>query len=235
MDKKKQEPFGGRGAQGRLRREGDTWANKEWEWALHPPGGGSAERQVTPDIFKDAQETHVTMAWPMKKWQVVQARGGRRPGQAVLSHRLFQTTRKTAFYLEWTEKRYFIILPFAKPERRYFNYYSLWWEFSSQVMSDSLWPHNPPGSSVHGISQARILEWVAISFPGSSQPRDQTQVSCLADSLPVSHLGSPIIPLKSRLLKLWDLSVFCFAMQNSSPWQDTQMKSRGHGWSINSI
>ena len=39
-----------------------------------------------------------------------------------------------------------------------------------------------PGSSIHGISQARILEWVAISFSrGSSQPRDQTPVSCIAD------------------------------------------------------
>ena len=33
--------------------------------------------------------------------------------------------------------------------------------------------HIPPGSSVHGILQARILEWVAIPFSGgSSQPRD---------------------------------------------------------------
>ena len=40
---------------------------------------------------------------------------------------------------------------------------------------------SPPGSSVHGILQARILEWVAISFSrGSSQPRDRTQVSCIA-------------------------------------------------------
>ena len=40
---------------------------------------------------------------------------------------------------------------------------------------------SPPGSSVHGILQARILRWVAISFSrGSSQPRDQTQVSCIA-------------------------------------------------------
>ena len=39
---------------------------------------------------------------------------------------------------------------------------------------------SPPGSSVHGILQARILEWVAISFSrGSSQPRDQTRVSCI--------------------------------------------------------
>ena len=40
---------------------------------------------------------------------------------------------------------------------------------------------SPPGSSVHGILQARILEWVAISFSGgSSRPRDRTQVSCIA-------------------------------------------------------
>ena len=41
--------------------------------------------------------------------------------------------------------------------------------------------YSPPGSSVHGILQARILEWVAFPSPGeSSQPRDQTQVSCIA-------------------------------------------------------
>ena len=43
---------------------------------------------------------------------------------------------------------------------------------------------SPPGSSVHGILQARILEWVAIPFSrGSSRPRDQTQVSCTAGGL----------------------------------------------------
>ena len=41
--------------------------------------------------------------------------------------------------------------------------------------------HSPAGSSVHGILQARILQWVAIPFSrGSSQPKDQTQVSCTA-------------------------------------------------------
>ena len=40
---------------------------------------------------------------------------------------------------------------------------------------------NPPGSSVHGVLQARILEWVAIPFSrGSSHHRDQNQVSCIA-------------------------------------------------------
>ena len=39
---------------------------------------------------------------------------------------------------------------------------------------------NPPGSSVHGILQARVLEWVATpSSRGSSQLRDWTQVSCI--------------------------------------------------------
>ena len=47
---------------------------------------------------------------------------------------------------------------------------------------------SPPGSSVYGILQARILEWVVISFSrGSSQPRDRTQVSCIAGR---SHQGS---------------------------------------------
>ena len=52
---------------------------------------------------------------------------------------------------------------------------------SHSVMSDSCDPMDcsPPGSSVHGILQARILEWVLISSSrGSSRPRDQTPVSC---------------------------------------------------------
>ena len=43
---------------------------------------------------------------------------------------------------------------------------------------------SPPGFSVHGIFQARILEWVAISFSrGSPWPRDWTWVSCSAGRL----------------------------------------------------
>ena len=50
-------------------------------------------------------------------------------------------------------------------------------------MSNSYNPvdYSPPGFSVHGISQARILERVAISFSrGSSQPRDGTHVSSIS-------------------------------------------------------
>ena len=51
---------------------------------------------------------------------------------------------------------------------------------SRSVVSNSLWPHgfNLPGSSMHGILQAGIPEWVVIPFSrGSSQPRGRTQVS----------------------------------------------------------
>ena len=59
---------------------------------------------------------------------------------------------------------------------------------------------SPPSSSVHGIFQARILESVAIySSKGSSWTRDWTHISCFslhwqADSLLLSHLGSPVYP-----------------------------------------
>ena len=51
---------------------------------------------------------------------------------------------------------------------------------SNLTLSDPM-DCSPPGSSVHGILQARILEWVAIPFSrGSSWLRDWTWVSCIA-------------------------------------------------------
>ena len=58
--------------------------------------------------------------------------------------------------------------------------------FPRSVVSNSLQPHTPcpTTSCVHGIFQARILEWVATPFSrGSSWPRDQTQISCTANRL----------------------------------------------------
>ena len=61
---------------------------------------------------------------------------------------------------------------------------------------------SPPVSSVHGIFQARILEWVDISFcRRSSWPRDRTQVTCIASTLlhcrqilyQLSYQGSPLL------------------------------------------
>ena len=68
-----------------------------------------------------------------------------------------------------------------------------WVSESRSVMSDSLRRHGP---YVHGIPQARILEWVTFLFSrGSSQPRDQTQISCIVGRFftSLSHQGSPRI------------------------------------------
>ena len=52
--------------------------------------------------------------------------------------------------------------------------------FSCVTLCDPLY-YSLPGSSVHGILQARLLGWVAISyFRGSSRPRDLTHVSCVS-------------------------------------------------------
>ena len=52
---------------------------------------------------------------------------------------------------------------------------------------------SPPGSSVHGCSQARILEWVAISSSRGSSPTrmEPTAPACREGSSPLSHPGSP--------------------------------------------
>ena len=60
---------------------------------------------------------------------------------------------------------------------------------------------SPAGSSVQGILQAKILEWVAIPFPGdlSDPVIEFGSPSLQADSLPLCHLGSPRICLNSCL------------------------------------
>ena len=58
---------------------------------------------------------------------------------------------------------------------------------------------SPPGSSVYGISQVRILEWVAISFfRGSSWPRDQTHISCIGKRI-LYHWGTREAPKQGTL------------------------------------
>ena len=73
---------------------------------------------------------------------------------------------------------------------------------SCSVMSDSCIPIDCslPGSSVRGILQAGILEWVAISFSReSSRPRSQTRVSCIAGRL-CAHSGPAELWGKPRWL-----------------------------------
>ena len=113
---------------------------------------------------------------------------------------------------------------------------------------------SPPGSSVHEIFQARILEWVAISFStGSSQPRDRTRNSCTAGRFFTdwakreahSHsttyeLKTCKIFLKCLLLQSWPwmewhlvLSPFIFHMTTILPGtQETKIFERINEWGL---
>ena len=79
---------------------------------------------------------------------------------------------------------------------------------------------SPPGSSVHGILQARILEWIAIPFSkGSSQPRDRSGSPALqADSLQSEPLEKPMYVYikhqKSDKITFFDSKLFFLLVQN---------------------
>ena len=67
------------------------------------------------------------------------------------------------------------------------------------ILCDPMDLRGLPGSSFHGISQAKILEWVTIPFSGgSSQPRDQTQISCIAGSFFTTWTTGDTHSLKAR-------------------------------------
>ena len=68
---------------------------------------------------------------------------------------------------------------------------------------------SPSGSSVHEILQARILEWVAISFSrGSSQPRDWTHISCIGKWI-LYHWATREVYYLCPVLYNWE-QVACF-------------------------
>ena len=108
-------------------------------------------------------------------------------------------------------------LPLMPPGKPIFY---LWWWFNHSVVSNSCFPMgcSPPGSSVHGILQARILEWVAISFSGgSSWPGNRTWVSCIAGgfftnwtAIIKDWLGSPCCTMYPCSLVYTWRSVGCF-------------------------
>ena len=92
---------------------------------------------------------------------------------------------------------------------------------------------SPPGSPVHGISQARILEWAAISFSrGSSWSRDQTQVSCtscIADGFFATEL--PAILLSLILISKQTIRLFCGGKIILNYLTGKQNEPMGfHGW-----
>ena len=104
--------------------------------------------------------------------------GGAYSRTAVMNLK-FKTTCSPDFWTQWGEERV------GPTERVAVTYMCAVWVgvCACSVRCGLCNPMgcSPPGSSVHGIFQARILEWVAIPFSrGSSPPRDRTWVSWIA-------------------------------------------------------
>ena len=73
---------------------------------------------------------------------------------------------------------------------------------------------SPPGSSVHGILQAKIQKWADVSFSrDSSQPRDQTWVSCITGRFFIHYVNS-CLQMVNLSFMFWNFLelffVFCF-------------------------
>ena len=81
--------------------------------------------------------------------------------------------------------------------------------------------YSPPGSSVHGIPQARILEEVAIFFSrGSSWPRDQTHISCISC-------------IAGRFLTHWAVGEAQFESSGVEWWHSGCVRALGLKWLCN--
>ena len=75
-----------------------------------------------------------------------------------------------------------------------------------------------PGSSVHGIFQAIVLEWIAISFSrGSTQPRDWTRVSRIVDRC-FTVWATREVRKERWVLKNWSFELWCWRRVLRVPW-----------------
>ena len=98
----------------------------------------------------------------------------RRKGQGAGMDWESGISRCTLVYTEWINNKFLLC-----STGRYIQYIALVTQ-SCPALCDPM-DCSLVGSSVHGILQARVLEWIAIPFfKGSSQSRDQTLVSCIA-------------------------------------------------------
>ena len=103
------------------------------------------------------------------------------------------------------------------------------WKWSYSVVSNSLWVHG------HGILQAGILEWVAISFSrGSSRHRDRTQVSCTAGRLftawAIRGFQSAVIAINFLLLLPFEECIYITSNLGTESLKGENLKS--YNWKL---
>ena len=181
-----------------------------WTWQVAPKQG--------PEIGKNSPEGK---NWKWRQWAVSETPGSR-PGlqtlrveSPLLSYKVRVTVGND---LSKAEKHYLQLLRHllqtARVQVKEEQLTQLLSESESEVTQSCPTLCDPmdcslPGFSVHGVFQARILEWAAISFSSRScQPRDWTPVSHIVgrcftiwatSEVPHDHLSNPICPLKLSL------------------------------------
>jgi len=116
---------------------------------------------------------------------------------------------------EWLKKLWYIYT--HTHTHTYWKTVCILSRFSCVQLFAMLWTiHNPPGSSVHGIRQARTLMWVAMpSSRGSSWPRDRTHISyasCIAG-------GFFTAELLGELEYYLAIKKFCHLQQHGWTWR----------------
>ena len=149
-----------------------THLKRPWCWERLRAGGEGDDRRWDGWMASPTQWTWVWVNSGSWWWTG-------RPGAAV--HGVAKNWTRLS---DWTEMMSLLASQFPIwPKISFQPFTSLGDKFCAQSCPSLCDPmdYSPPGSSVHGISQARILEWVAISFSeGSSPPRDRPRASCIA-------------------------------------------------------
>ena len=151
----------------------------QWNWSLHGRGDGFCVSGSNEALLKKKKNQRCSSIWP------------------GVRHILFNSVCKTHAHPKLTRLSSSCPLSVPRWTSSFLAAIKFKLSFKSQltchdlllvgvsqsVLSNTVNPMDsgPPGSSVHGILQARIVEWIALPFSsGSSLPRDRTRVSYIA-------------------------------------------------------
>ena len=157
-------------------KQNDIWSKTCWKFVIYKSLGN-----LIPSQFYSLYRIQEAYACMLSRFSHIQ-----------LLVTPWTVTRTAPLSMGFSRQEYWNGLLCSSPQEAYIKY----------LMSRSLLSHvltlcdlvdsNPPGSSIHRIFQARILEQVATSYSrDSSQPRGMYLLHWQVDSLPLHHLGSP--------------------------------------------
>ena len=132
------------------------------------------------------------------------------------------------FFLTFSWKNFIVGFLWVLPSYRKESWGSCVCVFSHVQLFAIPWTGIPPGASVYGILQARILEWFAVSyFRGSSWPRDRTCVSCLSSIGILYHCATWEAPS-------WGSQRQCYTSKvKATRWSHMRLPLSNHIWPWN--